>query len=227
MVQDLEDMTDAPFTDRELIQALRIERRQGFETEKVYETLYRKWEPRIRYYAHRIVGDREEAEDIASIVLGEKLLSNIDTLAASAEQGALNLQAWLYRVTKNHALNVVRNRKKRNTESTDDIAVKCIKKSMREYDDLPAREIFENEAREYVDECLGRLSEEHRTVLVLRYRADLEYKDIAKQLGIKLGTVMSRLSRAKDKLVKQINKADAIEGPYQTRGSDMYAGFSL
>jgi RNA polymerase sigma-70 factor (ECF subfamily) len=49
-------------------------------------------------------------------------------------------------------------------------------------------------------QAMATLSEEHRNVLLLRYYQDLSYQEIADTLGIKIGTVMSRLSRAKIRL---------------------------
>ena len=47
---------------------------------------------------------------------------------------------------------------------------------------------------------MDRLSPEHRTILLLRYFGDLSYQEVADVLQVKIGTVMSRLSRAKVRL---------------------------
>ena len=49
--------------------------------------------------------------------------------------------------------------------------------------------------------AMEQLTEEHREILILRYYDDLSYAEIAQVLDIKLGTVMSRLSRARQKLL--------------------------
>lgn len=74
---------------------------------------------------------------------------------------------------------------------------------------------------------MGELTKEHREILILRYRADLEYKDIAEQLGIKLGTVMSRLTRAKDKLMEKIKETDENKSQYQARGREICWIYSI
>ena len=51
-------------------------------------------------------------------------------------------------------------------------------------------------------ETLSRLSEDHRDILVLRYYDELSYAEIAQVLDIKLGTVMSRLSRARQRILE-------------------------
>jgi len=56
------------------------------------------------------------------------------------------------------------------------------------------------ELRKRIDEALAKLSEAHRTVLMLHEFEGLEYKDVAKRVGISIGTVMSRLFYARRRL---------------------------
>jgi RNA polymerase sigma-70 factor (ECF subfamily) len=51
---------------------------------------------------------------------------------------------------------------------------------------------------------MDRLTPEHREILMLRYYGDLSYSEIAERLDIKLGTVMSRLSRARSRLTEVV-----------------------
>lgn len=152
----LEERVD--YSEGEIICAL--QKGKSSEAERAYEVVYKKYEHKLRYAAESIVRNWEEAEDIASVVLGEKLLNNLDVLAASAEEGALNLQAWLYKVTTNLALNAVRNRKKRQV--IGEIMAIYARRSEREYEEKTMKELFNREAREYVDDILGQLTEQHR-----------------------------------------------------------------
>jgi RNA polymerase sigma-70 factor (ECF subfamily) len=54
---------------------------------------------------------------------------------------------------------------------------------------------------------MEQLTEPHREILMLRYYSDQSYAEISDSLGIKLGTVMSRLSRAKDALLECLRSA--------------------
>ena len=56
-----------------------------------------------------------------------------------------------------------------------------------------------------IDRALAQLSYEHRTVLILHEFEDLEYKEIAKRMQCSIGTVMSRLSRARQALRKYLD----------------------
>ena len=64
----------------------------------------------------------------------------------------------------------------------------------------PAAKLSDKEIRERIDAAIARLSEEHRTVIVLREIEGLEYQEIAETVGCSLGTVMSRLFYARKKL---------------------------
>jgi RNA polymerase sigma-70 factor (ECF subfamily) len=70
----------------------------------------------------------------------------------------------------------------------------------------PVRDLEREEARRLVREALDELPEEFREVLVLRELEDLSYQDIARIVQIPLGTVMSRLSRARKLLCKGVQR---------------------
>ena len=68
--------------------------------------------------------------------------------------------------------------------------------------------VFEGEQREEVMSSLDSLSEDHRQILLLRYYDDLSYAEIADVLQVKLGTVMSRLSRARMRLMDVMKSSE-------------------
>ena len=68
------------------------------------------------------------------------------------------------------------------------------------------RSISNNETQQSVLGQLDKLNEKHREILYLRYYSDLSYAEIAETLDIQLGTVMSRLSRAKGRLMEVMGK---------------------
>jgi RNA polymerase sigma-70 factor (ECF subfamily) len=67
-------------------------------------------------------------------------------------------------------------------------------------DDDPAERAAETERNERLAEAFAELSREHQAVLTLRVVEDLPYHEIARTLGVPVGTVMSRLSRARAEL---------------------------
>jgi RNA polymerase sigma-70 factor (ECF subfamily) len=69
----------------------------------------------------------------------------------------------------------------------------------------PIDRVLDGEKQERILAAIDRLSEDHREILMLRYYSDLSYAEISDTLGIKLGTVMSRLSRARGQLVEALD----------------------
>jgi RNA polymerase sigma-70 factor (ECF subfamily) len=109
-------------------------------------------------------------------------------------------RAWLFRVTRNLCFNWVRNHRRRT--------------ALVPFADPPRAPVPDPlahaEAREQAAQvaiALSALSPPHREVLELRYFQDLSYGEIAAALHIELGTVMSRLSRAKDALAAVLAEA--------------------
>ena len=103
-------------------------------------------------------------------------------------------QPWLYRLTTNAAIDLLR-REKRHRGGEDITGLELP-------DDAPTpQELSErSETQEAVRRAMGRLSAEHREILLLRYMQELDYGEIAAALDISEGTVKSRISRAKARL---------------------------
>ena len=77
-------------------------------------------------------------------------------------------------------------------------------------DRLPVDALLEREQRRTVEKALARLSPKLRDVLVLRFAGELSYKEIAAALGIRMGTVKSRIFSGLEKL-NQLMKAENDE----------------
>lgn len=109
-------------------------------------------------------------------------------------RGDSRFSTWLYRLTANAAIDLLR-REKRHRGGEDITALELP-------DDAPTpQELSErSETQEAVRRAMGRLSAEHREILLLRYMQELDYGEIAAALDISEGTVKSRISRAKARL---------------------------
>ena len=161
------------------------------------ELAIRKWRQPLFYHASYIVKDGQEAYDLVQEVfiraMREKRFFQAD----------FKMKAWLYRVTTNLCFNTVRNRKRRGA-----ILEGMLKPEAR----IPAQieHVFAGERRAEVMTALDDLSEAHRQILLLRYYDDLTYAEIADVLGVKLGTVMSRLSRARVRLLAVMGESPPV-----------------
>ena len=75
----------------------------------------------------------------------------------------------------------------------------------------PARELSRRETREKIDEALGKLSPNHRAVLVMRELEGLSYEDMAQAMNCSKGTIMSRLFHARRNMQKRL--LDLLDHP--------------
>jgi RNA polymerase sigma-70 factor (ECF subfamily) len=146
--------------------------------------------PRLRRYARVLTGDTNRADDLVQ-----------DTLARAWEKRSLwragsDLRAWLFTIMHNVHINQFAARQREAAESSID----AITGSSNGWE-IPVRatqsdrvELFE------VLGHIGRLPTEQREVLLLAAVEELRYQDVARVLGVPVGTVMSRLNRAREKL---------------------------
>lgn len=161
------------------------------------EIVIRKWRQPLLYHATYIVKDGQEAYDLVQEVFIRAMREKRFFLEG------FKMKAWLYRVTTNLCFNTVRNRKRRGA-----ILDGMIKKESFSPDQLEL--VFASERRAEVMEAMENLTESHRQILLLRYYDDLSYAQIAEVLGVKLGTVMSRLSRARYRLLDVMGEAPVL-----------------
>ena len=162
------------------------------DRKRAVHIMIQKYRESLLYHAICIVKDRDEAYDLVQEVfiraIREERLFTPD----------FRIKAWLYRVTSNLCFNLVRNKKRRSA-----ILDAAKMSDRRDADQL--LDIFSDERRIEVLKAISTLSEEHQNILMMRYYNDLSYKELSEVLDVKLGTVMSRLSRARSKLLEVLD----------------------
>jgi RNA polymerase sigma-70 factor (ECF subfamily) len=153
--------------------------------------------------ATRLLGDREEARDVAQNVF----LHVYRKLGQF--QGRSTLRTWIYRITVNQCHNRRRwwkARRKEREQPLEDVAVGPDARQLADArpQSNPFDEVRRRERARRVQAALLRLSFSHRAVLVLREIEGLSCEAIAETLGVATGTVKSRLSRAREALRRQL-----------------------
>ncbi|MBI3002164.1 MAG: sigma-70 family RNA polymerase sigma factor [candidate division NC10 bacterium] len=176
--------------DREL-----VEQARGGDA-GAFEALVRRYQGWVFTLALRMVGNRAEAEDVAQ----EVFLKAYRGLAGF--KAASRFTTWLYAIASHHCLNHLQARSRRSApagrgrshaESDAPVAVERLPDGAPRADALLERTDFVR----IVQAEMTHLTEEHRLILVLRDIQGLSYEDIARTLGLELGTVRSRLHRAR------------------------------
>lgn len=140
--------------------------------------------PRLRRFAYGLAGQREDADDLVQAAC-ERALERCDQW----EPGT-RLDSWMYRIIQNLWFDRLRSRKMRG----EPVDVEAIEPLADEHTHrMP--ELRSDLAR--VSDVLQRLRPEHRELLLLVCVEELSYKEAAELLQIPMGTVMSRLARAR------------------------------
>lgn len=107
------------------------------------------------------------------------------------------LHPWLARIATNLAYSLFRRRRRRPETPLEPLVEAGQQWGV---DDDPAEHTMRKERHQHLQSAFEQLKPEHQSVLVLRVVQDLSYDEIAHALGVPVGTVMSRLSRARTEL---------------------------
>jgi len=170
----------------------------GGETDAFAEIVRRTRRPAY-LLARRITRNHEDADDVVqdSYVKAFRALDRFESGAAIAP--------WLLTIVARTALSSLRSGKRRAASPLDDPGPAGGAPLAERIAD-PGSDPEAIERRLEVERAFGRLSEEHRVILAMRVDGDLSYASIAEALGLPIGTVMSRLARARESLVEQMGK---------------------
>lgn len=160
--------------------------------EKAFERLVTQYERPIVRFLYRYLGNSEEAKEICQEVF-IKVFRGI-----SSFQNQCSLKTWIYRIT----LNTVLNEKRRWYQRLKDRFVGLETVTRTHWDSIPDPELSltMSERCRQVTMALKKLRADHRAILVLRDLEGLRYQEIADALGLALGTVKSRLARARQEM---------------------------
>ncbi len=147
--------------------------------------------------ARRILRQHEDADD----ALQDSYVKAFRALDRFEDGRAFS--PWFLTIVARTALSALRQGKRRAAASLDDPAPEG-NVSLAERVADPEQDPAVLEQWLLAERAFGALTEEHRAILALRVDADLSYADIAGTLGIPLGTVMSRLARAREALLEEM-----------------------
>ena len=150
--------------------------------------------PALRRYSWALVREHDAADDLVQDCL-ERAISRWHLRRTDGD-----LRAWLFTIQRNIFISRLRQHARRGPHLRPEAL-----------DDLPAADLEPDSALRARDLLAGLdlLPEEHRSVLLLVGVEDLSYEQAARVLGIPIGTVMSRLSRAREKMRRYLETGAA------------------
>ncbi|MGH7324780.1 MAG: RNA polymerase sigma factor [Candidatus Rokuibacteriota bacterium] len=164
---------------------------------RAFEDLVTAYQHRVFAVAYRMLGSRAEAEEAAQEVF-------LRVHRAIAEfRGDAKLSTWMYAITSRHCLNRLASGAQRlaRASAAEDVLADVPSPEQDAADALERREVVVALHR-----AIAELPEERRIVVVLRDLEGLSYEEIAEVLDVTLGTVRSRLHRARLELKEKLEK---------------------
>ena len=170
-----------------------VRKLQRGETD-AFETLIRRHQKTIFNLAYRMLGDYDEAAEISQ----EAFLSAYR--AINNFRGDANFSTWLYRIALNHATT---RRKSLNTRQQRSVPIENTEPASDPHPG-PAESMEKKELRQRVQQALNRLEPDDAAVILLRDLQDVPYEEVARVLEIPIGTVKSRLHRARQALKSEL-----------------------
>jgi RNA polymerase sigma-70 factor, ECF subfamily len=176
-----------------------VERVQAGD-KSAFDLLVRKYQHRVLKLVSRFVSDAAEAEDVAQ----EAFIKAYRALASFRGDSAF--YTWLYRIAINTAKNALVSNRRRPVDFDLDL------QDPEQYDrharlkegDTPEGVLLTEEIRNVVEKAMEQLPEDLRTAIVLRELEGLSYEEIAEAMDCPVGTVRSRIFRAREAIDKKL-----------------------
>ena len=170
-------------------------------------------QPLLRY-CHHILCDYHEAQDAVQITFCKAY-----THRRRFRPGT-NLSAWLYRLAYTTCVDLLRREGRHRAAAGLSLDDEELNLDVPDPARSPQDEAERRELRESIDRGLAALSPEHRQVLVLREIHQLRYDEIADVLSLDVGTVKSRISRARKQLRKFLLECGNFSPPSASKGTE-------
>jgi RNA polymerase sigma-70 factor (ECF subfamily) len=191
-------------------EALFVMRLQANE-DAAYDELVRVYSASIFHVAYRMLGDSGDASDVVQDIF-LKVFRNIGGF-----KGEAALKTWIFKIAFSEILNRLRWWKRRHRFATVSLDEQPngpntgYSQTVAASNPTPEQALQSKEEEDAIQQALGRLSREHRSIVVLRDIEGFSYNEIADVLGVSIGTVKSRLARARTDLKKSLMRYLSVQ----------------
>ena len=168
-------------------------------TAEAFDALVRRYQRRLVHTLEHVLGSRDDALEAAQ----QAFVSAWKNLGDFRRDSAF--YSWLYRIAVNAAV-TIRRQRRIETASLDLLSDRGANPTDLSPDIRPDHRLTSQEHVQLVRDALGTIAEEFRQPLVLREIDGLSYDEIAKALEIPIGTVRSRIFRARQELTERLRR---------------------
>ena len=176
-----------------------------------FEALVRLYEKRVFALTLRMCGNPEDASEAAQ----EAFLAAWQGLAFF--RGESSFSTWLYRLASNACVNLLRREARHRTAAGPSLDDEELSLDVPDTALSPQDEVERQELRSSIERGLDALSPDHRQVLILREMHQLSYEEISDVLSLDVGTVKSRISRARRQLRNYLVKQGNFFPPHPSK----------
>jgi RNA polymerase sigma-70 factor (ECF subfamily) len=172
---------------------------------KAFESLVRKYQKPIYYLCYRMTGAHQAADDLSQDVFVKAYF------ALSRFKEEMNFFSWIRKIAVNRAINYLKVWKREKSMGGNEMRVSQNPDASPQ--EMPEETYQRKQMQQRFKQALQKLSAEQRAIFILKVYENQSYEQIAMTLDIPQGTVMSRLSRARQKLKNEM--AEYLQGGSQ------------
>lgn len=165
-----------------------------------FDVLVRRYQVRLVHSLHHALGSEEDARDAAQ----QAFMSAWKRLDSFRQDAAF--YSWLYRIAMNAAISGKRKQRLSTTSLDRHVETTGVSPADESSDAAPEHSLETEERVRLVQEALQNISEEFRQPLVLKEIDGFSYEEIASILNIPIGTVRSRIFRARKELTERLKR---------------------
>jgi RNA polymerase sigma-70 factor, ECF subfamily len=173
---------------------------------EAFRTLFERYHRRAYALAVGVVRHQDDALDVVqdAFIKAHKYLDKFE--------GNSSFYTWLYRIVMNLAIDHIRKHRRVRPVELDEQRLEDDGDGLQPtlLGGNPGRALMDKEIRQRIDIALGELSENHRSVLVMRELEGLSYEEMAHAMGCSKGTIMSRLFHARKNMQRRL--VDLMDG---------------
>ena len=178
---------------------------------KAFDQIVLRYKDKLYTFLYMIVGDYDLAQDLAQDTY-LRIFKNKD----SYNKMSAKFSTWMYTIAKNGAFTELRKKKRRKTYAISEVRKKGNDGEDYEFQipdlsegDLESKMMTEYK-RESIQSALSQLKQDFRTIIILRDIQELSYDHISRIVEVPIGTVKSRINRAREKLLELLKGKDLI-----------------